>query len=143
MSARAGRGAFFIDTSAFFALADPTDQHFNEAILIWMEFRARPWIRLTSNFVLAEFHALAVNRCGPRVALQAIEIILAGRATVVDANEDDQRRALAIVRTRVDKGYSMVDAISFAIMERLNVSTAFTFDRHFVQHGFRVLSLEQ
>lgn len=38
-----------------------------------------------------------------------------------------------------DKGYSMIDCISFANMERLDISMAFSFDRHFVQHGFEAL----
>ena len=34
----------------------------------------------------------------------------------------------------------MTDAISFAVMERLHITRAFTFDRHFAQYGFTVLS---
>ena len=33
----------------------------------------------------------------------------------------------------------MTDAISFAIMARLGLSQAFTFDKHFEQYGWRVL----
>ena len=33
----------------------------------------------------------------------------------------------------------MVDAISFVIMERMGITQAFAFDKHFAQYGFDVL----
>jgi predicted nucleic acid-binding protein len=37
-----------------------------------------------------------------------------------------------------DKDFSLTDALSFAVMDRLEISEAFTFDHHFRQYGFRV-----
>ena len=37
------------------------------------------------------------------------------------------------------KDFSYVDASSFAIRERLSISTAFSFDSHFRQFGFYLL----
>ncbi len=34
-----------------------------------------------------------------------------------------------------DKGFSFTDCSSFAIMERLKISTSFVFDDHFIQYG--------
>ncbi len=39
-----------------------------------------------------------------------------------------------------DKDFSLTDATSFAVMERIRVPYAFTFDRHFAQYGFTVLT---
>lgn len=39
-----------------------------------------------------------------------------------------------------DKDFSFADAISFVVMERLGITRAFTFDRHFEQYGFTVLT---
>src|SRR5665648_1053927 len=40
---------------------------------------------------------------------------------------------------RPDKTYSLVDCLSFVVMEELGIETAITGDRHFRQEGFRVL----
>jgi predicted nucleic acid-binding protein len=46
---------------------------------------------------------------------------------------------MALLRARLDKGYSLCDAISFALMRGLGVQTALTTDKHFVQEGFTQL----
>ena len=93
---------------------------------------------VTSNFVLAEFHALAVKRRGPRPALAALEGIRTGSMMIVQADETDEIRAMDVLRKYTDKGYSLVDAISFSIMARLAISKAFTFDRHFFSTDSRL-----
>jgi predicted nucleic acid-binding protein len=39
-----------------------------------------------------------------------------------------------------DKAFSLTDATSFGVMERLGTSQAFTFDRNFLQYGIPPLS---
>ena len=41
-----------------------------------------------------------------------------------------------------DRDFSLVDATSFTVMQRLHVTRAFTFDRHFAQYGLTVLTPE-
>jgi predicted nucleic acid-binding protein len=40
---------------------------------------------------------------------------------------------------RLDKGYSLCDAVSFLIMRQTGETDALTRDRHFEQEGFRRL----
>lgn len=44
-----------------------------------------------------------------------------------------EERAVEILLQYADKSFSFFDATSFAVMERLGVRQAFTFDRHFEQ----------
>jgi uncharacterized protein len=48
----------------------------------------------------------------------------------------DERRAVEIIRRYHDKDLSLTDATSFAVMERLRIGWAFSFDRDFNQYGF-------
>ncbi len=59
--------------------------------------------------------------------------------TIVRAEADDERRARQILERYDAKDFSLTDAISFAVMERLRIGHAFTFDRHFAQYGFTQL----
>ena len=94
---------------------------------------------VTTNYVLAELHALLLARVGRRIALTVILDLIASETTMVRVGEDEERRALEILRTYADKDFTFVDATSFAVMERLGITQAFTFDRHFGQYGFQVV----
>jgi len=58
---------------------------------------------------------------------------------VIRARASDEERAQQILFQYTDKDFSFADAISFAVMERLDIRRAFTFDRDFAQYGFTVL----
>jgi predicted nucleic acid-binding protein len=45
------------------------------------------------------------------------------------------------MRKYSDHEVSFTDCVSFAIMRRQQIRTAFTFDRHFRDAGFRVIGL--
>ena len=59
---------------------------------------------------------------------------------MIRSRASDEERAREIIYQYDDKDFSMTDAISFAVMERLRIARAFTFDRHFAQYGFTVLT---
>ena len=48
-------------------------------------------------------------------------------------------RGQQIIFQYSDKDFSLTDATSFAVMERLRIGTAFSYDRHFAQYGFALL----
>ncbi len=81
---------------------------------------------------------------GRDIALRVLQDILqSASTTVVRVSAADERRAQAILAQHGDKRYSYTDATSFAVMERLHIAAAFTFDRNFTQFGFQALSEER
>jgi predicted nucleic acid-binding protein len=53
----------------------------------------------------------------------------------------DQQEAFELLRQHADKSYSLCDAISFVVMQRLGMKQALSFDNHFRQFGeFEIIS---
>jgi uncharacterized protein len=134
-----GRHAIFVDSSAFFAAASARDADHARARSVHARVVAEGWRLVTTTYVVAELHALTLARLGPRRALVLIERIVQSNAVVVRVIEDDWKDAFRILRRFDDKDFSFTDALSFAVMDRLGVREAFTFDRHFAQYGFQLV----
>lgn len=139
--------AVFGDTSAFFALAAQTDQHHAEAQALLERMTSERRLLYTTNFVLAETHALLLHRLkpaggGPHVrttALRTVQRLYHGAEqldTLVRVTPDDEAQAFALLARFADKDFTFTDATSFAVMERLGLSLAFSFDEEFVRTGF-------
>lgn len=129
----------FVDTSAYFALTDRRDENHEAAIHVIYQLARADTQFLTTNYVVAETHALLLKRVGSKIALQLIEELYKSQTRVYRVKEAEEQRALHIIRTYTDKEFSLVDAISFATMERFHLIQAFTFDHHFSQYGFSLL----
>lgn len=98
-------------------------------------------VRLTHNYVLAEFIALATARRLPRqVALTfVIDLLKNPDIETVWVDKALDGKAISLLLERQDKTYSLCDAVNFVLMRQRNIKEALTTDRHFEQEGFRRL----
>jgi uncharacterized protein len=129
----------FVDTSGFYALLDASDTHHSDAVHIIRDLAATRSKHYTTNVVVIECHALVLSHLGHTAATTFLHEVLGGPTTVVRARAAGDERARAIIFQYDDKDFSYTDAISFAVMERLGIARAFSFDRHFSQYGFMVV----
>ncbi|MGI8553018.1 MAG: type II toxin-antitoxin system VapC family toxin [Dehalococcoidia bacterium] len=53
----------------------------------------------------------------------------------------DELRARSILAQFEDKDFSLTDATCFAVMDRLNIRHASTFDHNFAQYGLTILTV--
>jgi predicted nucleic acid-binding protein len=94
--------------------------------------------RLTHNYILAEFVALAIARRAPfKSALQFIEAIYHGddvEIAWIDMGQHD--RAMKLLKERPDKRWTLCDAVSFSLMAGRKITEALTTDHNFEQAGF-------
>jgi predicted nucleic acid-binding protein len=81
---------------------------------------------------------MALTRLGRSAAARVLDDI-ENSTTIIRVSATDERRARDIIRQYDDKDFSLTDAMSFAVMERLRIPVAFTFDRDFTQYGLPVL----
>ena len=133
-------GTLFADTSGVFALAVQRDQHHHAAQELQRAFVQANTRLVTTNFVVAELHALMLTRVGPNEANALLVALDQSRTLIIRAEAADEFRARSIVRQYGDHGYSLTDAISFAVMDRLHINRAFTFDQHFTRYGITIPS---
>lgn len=129
-----------VDTSAYFALADTHDAHHAESRAILSDLLAARYRQFTTNVLLIECHALILSGLGIAPAARFLQNIRASSTTIIRVRAQDEERAEQILFRYTDKAFSFADAISFVVMERLGITQAFTFDQHFAQYGFTVLT---
>lgn len=130
----------FIDTGAFLARHVARDQHHEAALAEWARLGRRPGRLCTSNLVLAETVTLLARRAGAAFAASRARAMLAsGRLAMLRPDLDDEARAVDLLERYADQPLSFTDCVSFALMRRRGVGTAFTFDRHFALAGFKTL----
>jgi predicted nucleic acid-binding protein len=129
-----------IDTSGLMCLFDARDHRHSSAIRHFGSNQAR----LTHNYVLAEFVALAIARRAPlNDALRFVEAIGSGsEVELIWVSRELHDRAMQLLFERSDKTWSLCDAASFVVMGDRGITDSLTTDRHFDQAGF-VRLLEQ
>jgi predicted nucleic acid-binding protein len=131
----------FVDTSAYFALANRRDASHQSASDIMQQLVAERRRLFTTSFVLAELHALLLTRLNRTLAAHVLgEIDASKTTTIVRVSARDEQQARAIITRYTDKDFSLTDATSFAVMERLGISHAFTLDHNFAQYGWTMIS---
>lgn len=133
--------SIFIDTGAWVAIADSSDQYSEEAGRLYTDLILKRVQIVTSDLVLVETFNLLLRTIGNAATisfeskLKAIPFLKTVPITAVD-----WERAWKILAKYADKDFSFTDCTSFALMERLKIKTAFAFDAHFRQFGFVLAS---
>ena len=128
----------FTDTSALYAVLNAHDASHQAAAEEWAVLRERRDTLLTSNYVLLETIALI----GRRLGLQAVRDFQTDFVPVLQMSWVDEalhERAIAALLTAGTRDLSLVDCVSFEVMRGLGLDTAFAFDAHFAQQGFRCI----
>ena len=128
-----------LDTSAYFALASSRESRHPGAAAIAARLQAERWRLFTTNYIVAETHALLLIRVNRSVAAQFLAQLDASPTAVIRATRADEQRGRAIIAQYRDKDFSLTDAISFAVMDRLRIPYAFYFDYNFAQYGAALL----
>lgn len=123
-----------IDTSGFFSISDKAAKHHAEANQIYKQLR----FRLTTNYVLDEFVALALTRglSREKTLVFSEEILNDETVEIFWVNKELHAEAVELLKKRLDKEYSLCDAVSFVLMRTRGITEALTTDKHFEQEGF-------
>jgi predicted nucleic acid-binding protein len=129
-----------LDTSGLLCYVDASERRHKDAVKL---YHSNP-VRVTHNYVIAEFVALAQTRGYPRELALAFSRALTSDPglEVVWVDPLLHHEALDLLRVQLDKRYSLCDAVSFVLMRGQEISDALSTDRHFTQAGFQALLLD-
>ncbi len=126
----------FVDSSAFYAAIDGDDRYHVKAKQTFeVFFRQRAGL-VTSNYVIVETLTLSQSRLGLSAARRFREFIMP-LVKVLWVDESTHEAGLNAMLTAGKRTLSLVDCVSFELMRRYGIETAFTFDKHFKQQGFK------
>jgi uncharacterized protein len=128
----------FVDTSAFYAVAEGGDRHDREALSALQASIETDGV-ITSDHVLVESWLLICSRLGRGAAMRFWDALSIDVFTLVGITAQDLRRGREIAREWSDQALSIVDCTSFALIERLDIGRALAFDKHFhiMRFGWR------
>ena len=124
--------SLYVDTSIWYAAADRQDAYNARAKSILSCDEAL----VTSNHVLVETWTLIHHRLGSRAAEMFWDGLRSGVATIEVVGHADLESAWDIARAFRDQDFSIVDRTSFALMLRLGLHRAASFDDDFAVFRF-------
>jgi predicted nucleic acid-binding protein len=126
-----------VDTQFVIALINPRDIDHGRAVHLAREHRHQSFL-ITDAVLLEIGNALARTR--RKEAAEVIESFFrSDNMEVIRMTPDLFSRALDLYRRRWDKNWSLVDCVSFVVMQDRGSRRALTSDHHFIQAGFEAM----
>jgi uncharacterized protein len=130
----------FIDTGAFVALRNRDEREHQVAREMFRQLVEGQTQLFTSNYVFAETYTALLVRLDRSAAIEWGKRFRAGNTIeLIHADQEIEEQAWSILESHDEKEWSYVDATSFALIERERFTSAFAFDRHFLQRRLNVL----
>jgi predicted nucleic acid-binding protein len=129
--------SYFADTSFWIALVDRRDSHHIQAVELSQQISGR--IVTTEAVVLETANSLARPDWRPQVIGLINHLKQRSDVSILPLTPDLWNRGWTLYCRRADKAWSLMDCISFDVMQELGIADALTADSDFAQSGFRVL----
>ncbi len=128
----------FLDSSAVVALAFTRDQNHAEARRVYDQLRFSNALFVTTYFVFSEILIFLRRRASVQIAISEGERLLkSSQMLIADITPELHTTGWQIFKKYRDwKDLSYTDCLSFALMDEMGISRAFTFDSDFRAYGF-------
>ena len=123
-----------IDTPGCFCILDKKDSRHVVAVTQYDSASNK----VTHSFVIAELVALCDKRRFSRTTILGFlsELFDDPEVSIIWVDEELTKTAFGLLNDRLDKSWSLCDAVSFVIMENMAINEALTTDHHFEQAQF-------
>jgi predicted nucleic acid-binding protein len=133
----------FIDTGFMIGLISKKDQYHHEAKRILKSGVLKDKRLVTSEMVLTEL-LNAFSDKGKELRVMALRYVnkLISSQEVHHQNHELFEEAKKYYADRPDKEWGLTDCASFLIMERNDIKTALSFDKHFIQARYTNIRMQ-
>jgi predicted nucleic acid-binding protein len=132
----------FLDTSYAVALASPRDHHHSKAVELAGRLERWGSQMVTTRAILEIGNSLSKLRYRPSGVALLESLGTDPWVEILPLSEDLYQRGFEMFRRRHDKEWSLVDCMSFVVMQDRRLQESLTTDEHFEQAGFRALLRE-
>lgn len=127
-----------LDTSAIIAIADEHDEFHERAIRMADRLKSEAASLLIHSYAILEASAVMQRKVGIQQALDFL-IEIGDSATIHWVTQEDHERAVYRLGQRNRRNLSLVDCMSFVLMEQYDSTTAFSYDSDFEAEGFKLV----
>ncbi|MBU0611587.1 MAG: PIN domain-containing protein [Armatimonadetes bacterium] len=130
-----------VDSWAWIAMLDDRDLNHRAALRQYAALRQADTPLVTTNLIVYEAYEHLRREHGLPRALKYIEQVGAAASVLRIAyiSREDEGEALEFAVKYHDQDFSLVDCVSFVLMRRRGLQTAFTGDKHFITAGFNII----
>lgn len=129
----------FIDTGAWIALTDKSDQYHRQAARIYSALKVQKRRLLTTDYVIDETITRLRYDASHLIAVNFLDLITiserSGILTITRIDDSVFQKAILIFRQYDTAVLSFTDCTSFAVCEIFEIHQAFAFDQHFPMFG--------
>ncbi|CAN2049170.1 PIN domain-containing protein [Candidatus Magnetomoraceae bacterium gMMP-1] len=134
----------FVDTGAWIALSDKSDQYHEDAKIIYTQLKQKKKRFLTTDYVIDETVTRLRYDAGHQVAVNFFELIEKsqeiGILRIISIEKKFFREAVSIFRKYNTAILSFTDCTSFAVCHKHKIYENFAFDKHFSMMGISLCS---
>ena len=127
----------FLDSGYLVSLELESDQYHADAVMHWQNVSRDEVDIVTTSLILSETVTLLNSRGRHDRAVSVGNMLLQGSGIyMIFVDESLLMDGWEYFKRHSDKRYSLVDCVSFVVMQKYDIYTAYAFDRDFNQAGF-------
>ena len=133
----------FVDSGAWIAFSNQTDQHHKDALAIYNGLKKEKAQLLTTDYIIDETTTWLRYRASHPAAIKFLDHIERAEGTdvltVVAVDKTLFQEAKRLFRQYDSANLSFTDCTSFAVCQAHKLSEAFAFDQHFTMENITLL----
>lgn len=129
----------FVDADAFVSIFNTKDGSHKKALLISNYLRTQNILLVTSNLAVGEAITVISQDVGLQEAVAFGKDVFSGDTQIIYADNNQELKALERFSEATSKNVRFTDFVNMVIMDALHIDTIFSFDKHYLQAGYKLL----